>query len=124
MSKYMTNSNATILLADDSAFMRNVLKSILQNGGYANFIEASDGQEAIKQINEKKPDLVLLDMIMPNLGGIEVLKAVGKKVKIIVVSAVGQEKMIEEAKQLGATGYVVKPFDNAKVIEEVKAVLG
>lgn len=117
------NKLAKILLADDSAFMRNVLKNILKEAGLENFIEAVDGEEALKKIKEEKPDLVLLDIVMPNKGGIDVLKEVGKQVKILVISAVGQEKVVEEAKNLGALGYVVKPFDNKQVVEAVTGVL-
>jgi two-component system chemotaxis response regulator CheY len=113
-----------LLLVDDSAFMRNVLKHILQEEGFKNFVEASNGQEALDQFAKEKPDLVLLDIIMPEMDGIKVLKKIGQEGKIIVVSAVGQESMVEQAKKLGAKGYVIKPFENAKVIEEVNKVLG
>jgi len=118
------NKEARILLVDDSAFMRNVLKNILQTAGLENFVEASDGDEAIAKFNSDKPDLVLLDIIMPNKGGIEVLEEIGDQGKFIVISAVGQDTIIKEAKEKGASGYIVKPFDNAKVVAEVEKVLG
>lgn len=117
------NKNAKILLVDDSAFMRNVLKNILQEAGLENFNEAGDGEEALKKIAEEKFDLILLDIIMPNKGGLDVLKEVGKQNKVLVISAVGQEKVVEEAKSYGAIGYVVKPFDNKQVVEQVTSVL-
>lgn len=119
----MDKSQVKILLTDDSEFMRNVLKNILSNEGYVNFIEAGDGAEALSKITAEKPDLVLLDLIMPNLGGIDVVKKVGQQVKIIIVSAVGQDKILAEAKSYGAKDYIIKPFDNAKVIEIVNKVL-
>lgn len=119
----MATNDAKILLVDDSAFMRNVLKNILQAEGYSNFEEAGDGEEALEKIKSFSPDLVLLDMIMPKKGGQEVLKEVGKDLKVLVVSAVGQEKIVEEAQSLGALGYVVKPFDNNQVLEEVSKAL-
>jgi len=113
-----------ILLADDSAFMRKILKDILVGMGFSSFVEAGDGKEAIAQFEAEKPGLVLLDVIMPQMDGIEVLKAIGQKANVIIVSAVGQEQMIEEAKGHGAKGYIVKPFDKKQVEEEVKKVLG
>jgi len=111
-----------ILIADDSTFMRNVLKDILSAKGH-NLIMAENGKEALEKYNVEKPDLVLLDIIMPEVDGMEVLKKIGKTAKIVVISAVGQDKMVEEAKELGALDYITKPFDNAKVIEVVKKAL-
>lgn len=119
----MDKKNVKILLADDSAFMRNVLKNILQNEGYENFVEAHDGNDALEKISSEKPDLVLLDLIMPEKGGIEILKEVGKFKKVLVISAIGQETVIKEAKDFGALGFIVKPFDNKQVIEEVTKAL-
>jgi two-component system, chemotaxis family, chemotaxis protein CheY len=113
-----------ILIADDSSFMRGVLKNILTEGGFNTFVEAGDGEQAIQMIETEKPDLVLLDIIMPGKGGIDVLKAAGASTSVIVVSAVGQESVAEEAKSLGAKGYIVKPFDKEKVLLEVKNILG
>lgn len=119
----MDKKDQKILMADDSAFMRNVLKNILQNDGYANFVEAENGVEALAKIKSEKPVLVLLDLIMPEKGGVEVLKEVGKVQKILVISAVGQDAVIKEALSLGAAGYIVKPFDNKQVVEEIAKVL-
>lgn len=120
----MSKETAKILMADDSAFMRNVLKNILENNGYKNFIEASDGREALEKIKTEKPDLILLDVIMPNIGGIEVIKEIGKQYKVIIVSAVGQEKIVKEAEDYGAVGYIIKPFDNNQVLAEVNKIIG
>lgn len=120
----MENKNAKILIVDDSAFMRSVLKNILENIGYHNFSEAENGNKAIESIKADAPDLILMDIIMPDKGGIEVLKEIGLNHKFIMISAVGQEKVVEEAKALGAKGYVIKPFDNRQVEEEVKKILG
>lgn len=119
----MSKETAKILMADDSAFMRNVLKNILENNGYKNFVEASDGKEALEKIKAEKPDLILLDVIMPNVGGIEVIKEIGRQFKVIIVSAVGQEKIVKEAEEYGAVGYIVKPFDNNQVISQVNKIL-
>ncbi|PIR62732.1 MAG: two-component system response regulator [Candidatus Pacebacteria bacterium CG10_big_fil_rev_8_21_14_0_10_42_12] len=121
------NTQAKILLADDSAFMRKVLMDILTEAGFSDFLEAENGNQALELIEKESPDLVLLDMIMPELEGIGVLsklKELGNTTKVIVVSAVGQDAMIEEAKNLGAFGYVVKPFEGEKVLETIKSALG
>ena len=111
-----------ILIADDSSFMRNVLKDILSKEGHT-LIEAENGKEALAKFDAEKPNLVLLDIIMPEMDGIEVLKKIGATAKVVVISAVGQEKMVEEAKKLGALDYIVKPFENAQVLEAVKKAL-
>ncbi len=116
--------DSKILLVDDSAFMRNVLKNILQGAGYSNFVEAGDGNEAVEKFKSESPELVLLDIIMPVKGGVEVLEEIGKDAKVVVISAVGQDAVIEESKSKGAIGYIVKPFDNDQVIAEVKKVIG
>jgi two-component system chemotaxis response regulator CheY len=112
-----------ILIVDDSQFMRGVLRDILLPLG-CELIDAEDGKVALEKFEQEKPDLILLDIIMPTIDGIEVLKKIDKKVKVIVISAVGQEKMVQEAKVLGALDYIVKPFDNEKVLETVKKALG
>lgn len=113
-----------ILVADDSAFMRKVLIDILKGAGYTNIIEAENGKQALEKIASDAPGLVLLDIIMPEVDGIEVLKQVGNKVKIMIISAIGQDGVMEEAKSFGAKGFIVKPFENEKVVEEVKKVIG
>lgn len=118
-----------ILIADDSEFMRKLLKDVLVKVGYNNFIEAENGKEALEKYKKEKPDLVLLDIIMPDVDGIGVLEKLSKSDvdKVIIVSAVGQEKMQDKAKKLGVKYYIVKPFDGfegKKVLEEIKKVLG
>ena len=113
-----------ILIADDSQFMRTMLKDILHGAGYTDTIECADGKECMAKYASEKPDLVLLDIIMPEMDGMEVLKKIGHEAKVVVISAVGQEKMVEEAKKLGTLDYIVKPFDNNQVLEAVKKVLG
>jgi len=113
-----------ILMSDDSAFMRKVLKDILQGAGFTNFIEASNGKEAIEKYRAEKPDLILLDVVMPELDGVGVTKEIGKEATIIMVSAVGQDSVIKEATDNGAKGYIVKPFDKTKVLEMIEKVIG
>lgn len=117
------NKKAKILIADDSEFMRRVLREILENGGLTNLIECSNGKECLDVFKADNPDLVLLDIIMPEMDGMEVLKQIGGKVNVIIISAVGQEKVMEEAKRYGALGYIVKPFDKDQVLDMLGQVL-
>ncbi len=116
-------NNYKILIADDSAFMRQVLIDCLKVEGYNNFVECENGLQCIEKFESEKPDLVLLDLIMPEMDGIEVLKKIGSKAKIIVISAIGQNKMIDDAKKYGAKGFIIKPFDQAKINEEINKIL-
>jgi len=114
---------AKILVVDDSAFMRKIMKGILEKMGHNDITEASGGKEAIEKFKEVKPDLVLLDIIMPDVGGIDVLreiKGIDPNCKVIMVTAVGQEAMIDECTKLGAKGYIIKPFEELKVSEAIK----
>jgi len=114
----METKSKKILIIDDSAFMRKVLRDIFESAGYSSFIEASNGREGIEKFKSEHPDFVFLDMIMPEVNGMDVLREIGKEAKIIVVSAVGQQEMITEAKSLGALDYVVKPFDRDQVLDK------
>ena len=120
----MANKNVKILTADDSAFMRKVLIDILNEAGYSNIIEAENGKQALEKFNAENPELVLLDIVMPEIDGMETLKQIGRKTKVVMISAVGQESIMNDAKANGALGYIVKPFDKEKVIEEINRVVG
>ncbi|PCI29874.1 two-component system response regulator [Candidatus Kaiserbacteria bacterium] len=116
---------AKILISDDSEFMRKVVREILEKNGYTDIIEASNGEEAIEAYDQHKPDLVLLDIIMPEKDGTEVLSdIVPKGAKVLNITAVGQESMIKKATALGSLGYIIKPFDEEMVISEVKKIIG
>jgi two-component system, chemotaxis family, chemotaxis protein CheY len=115
---------AKILIADDSAFMRKILIDTLKNAGFSNFIEAENGNQALAKNTAEKPDLLLLDVIMPEKDGIEVVKEVGKTSNVIMVTAVGQDSIVKDANEAGAKGFIVKPFDKEKIISEVTRVLG
>lgn len=114
-----------ILIVDDSSFMRMMLKDILKEKH--NIVgEAENGKEAIDKFKQLKPDLVTIDMIMPTLNGIDAVKEITKMnpdAKIIMVSAMGQELLVEEAIQSGAKAFIVKPFQPEKVLETVEKVL-
>ena len=119
MDKYIK-----IMIVDDSSFMRQVLRDILTAAGFVRFVEFDSGHECLERFEAEKPDLVLLDIIMPEVNGLEVLKKIGAKAKVVVISAVGQEKVIEEAKRHGALDYIVKPFDEKEVLEKITKILG
>lgn len=111
-----------ILIVDDSAFMRTILKDLIPQTKWAGseIIEANNGEEAIVASQANKPDLILLDIVMPGKDGIQVLKAIGYTMPaVVIVSSIGQESVIEEARSLGAKDYIVKPFDAKMVIESL-----
>ncbi|MCX6693598.1 MAG: response regulator [Methanomicrobiales archaeon] len=116
-----------ILIVDDTLFMRTLLKNILFAGGHDIVGEAGDGDEAIAKYQELKPDLVTMDIVMPKMNGIEALKGIrahDPNAKVIMCTAVGQEQMVKLAIKTGAKGYIVKPFQAPKVLEEIKNVIG
>lgn len=112
---------------DDTLFMRTLLKNILFSGGHDIVGEAGDGDEAIAKYQELKPDLVTMDVVMPKVNGIEALKGIkafDPNAKVVMCTAVGQEQMVKLAIKTGAKGYIIKPFQAPKVLEEIKNVLG
>lgn len=115
-----------ILIVDDSAFMRKIIKDMLLKGNYTNTVEAGSYKEAVAKFKSEQPDLVLLDLILPDKGGMDVLKEIRKidKTKVIIISAIGQQQSLQEAKKLGVTEYIVKPFEEKKVLAAIKLVLG
>ncbi|MGN0401020.1 MAG: response regulator [Acetatifactor sp.] len=116
-----------ILVCDDAAFMRMMIKDILSKNGYNVAGEAENGLVAIEKYKEVSPDLVLMDITMPEMDGIQALKEI-KKVdagaKVIMCSAMGQQAMVIESIQAGAKDFIVKPFQADRVIEAVKKVVG
>ena len=121
----MTKNDPKILVADDSAFMRRILIDILkERGKFSAFFEAGNGEETLQSYHSEHPDIILLDLIMPGKDGFEVLKELGGKadVKILVISAIGQNQLIEEARKLGAKGFIIKPFDGKDVIAKIEAL--
>ena len=111
-----------ILIVDDSFYMRTMLKNMLTDAGYEVVGEAPNGQTALEMAKEMSPDLITLDVILPDNTGLDVLKGIKKDqpdMKVIIVSAVGQEVIVNEAKDNGALDYIVKPFSEEKVLEKV-----
>ena len=111
-----------VLIVDDAAFMRVVLKNILVKEGYEVIAEASNGVEAIEKFNEHKPDIVTMDITMPEMDGIVALKEILKidsKAKVCMVSAMGQESIILESVKNGARDFIVKPFSPEDVLTKM-----
>ena len=117
----------SILICDDAAFMRMMIKDILSKNGYNVAGEAENGLKAVEKYKEVSPDLVLMDITMPEMDGIQALREI-KKVdagaKVIMCSAMGQQAMVIESIQAGAKDFIVKPFQAERVIEAVKKVVG
>ena len=115
---------AKILLVDDAAFMRMMVKNTLNENGYTDLYEASDGAEAVTKYAELKPDLVIMDITMPNMDGLEALKAIRKadpNASVVMCSAMGQEAMVIEAIKSGAKDFIVKPFKPEQILRAVQA---
>ena len=116
-----------IMIVDDAAFMRMMIKDILTKNGYNIVGEAENGKKAIDVYTECKPDLVLMDITMPEMDGIQALKGIranDPNAAIIMCSAMGQQAMVIEAIQSGAKDFIVKPFQADRVIEAVQKVVG
>src|SRR6476660_2369316 len=115
-----------ILIVDDAAFMRMMIKDILMKNGYDVVGEAADGQQAIEKYRELEPDLVTMDITMPEMDGITTLKEIRKmnpNVKVIMCSAMGQQAMVIDAIQAGAKDFIVKPFQADRVLEAISKTL-
>ena len=117
--------SSTILVVDDAAFMRMMIRDILSKEGYI-IQEAVNGRDAVDKYAEIRPDLVTLDITMPEMNGLDALRAIkasDKDARVLMVSAMGQQKMIVEALEAGAMDFLVKPFQPTKVLETVKKCL-
>ncbi|AXI09093.1 response regulator [Oceanobacillus sp. 143] len=115
-----------ILVVDDAAFMRMMIKDILTKNGYEVVGEAQDGAQAVEKYKELSPDLVTMDITMPEMDGITALKnikAFNPEAKIIMCSAMGQQAMVIDAIQAGAKDFIVKPFQADRVIEAIQKAL-
>lgn len=114
-----------VLVVDDAKFMRHMIKSILVGMGWQVVGEAGDGNEAYEMYKELRPDVVTMDIVMPNVGGIEALKRIRDEdaaAKVVMISAIDQREPLMEALKLGAVDYVVKPFEKERVEEALHRV--
>ena len=114
-----------VLIVDDAIFMRMKLKYILEKNGYEVVAEAQNGLEAIEKYKAEKPDLVTMDITMPEMDGVAALKgikAVDPGAKVVMCSAMGQQSMVMDAIQAGAVDFIVKPFDSDRVIQSLNKV--
>ena len=117
---------AKILIVDDAAFMRMMIKDILTKNGYEVVAEAANGVEAVELYKSHQPDLVTMDITMPEMDGIEAvkqIKAVNPAAKVIMCSAMGQQSMVMDAIKAGANDFIVKPFQADRVLEAVKKIV-
>lgn len=119
--------STTVLIVDDAAFMRMMIKDILSKNGFDVVGEAGDGQQAVEIYKEKSPDLVTMDITMPEMDGITALKEIkthDPNAKVIMCSAMGQQAMVIDAIQAGAKDFIVKPFQADRVLEAISKTLG
>ena len=115
-----------ILIVDDAAFMRMMIKDILSKNGYEIVGEAADGAQAVQLYQDTHPDLVTMDITMPEMDGITALKEIKKvnpQAKVIMCSAMGQQAMVIDAIQAGAKDFIVKPFQADRVLEAISKAL-
>ncbi|MRX70604.1 response regulator [Bacillus lacus] len=115
-----------ILIVDDAAFMRMMIKDILSKNGFDVVGEAADGKQAVEKYKETQPDLVTMDITMPEMDGIAALKeikAINPGAKVIMCSAMGQQSMVIDAIQAGARDFIVKPFQADRVLEAINKTL-
>lgn len=115
-----------ILIADDAKFMRNIIIDILKKHGYTDILEAADGIEAIDLYKEHKPDLVLVDIIMPKKNGLSVLIDImqyDETANVIICSTDRKNTQVREALYNGSKGYIVKPFTEETIMESINTVL-
>ena len=118
---------AKVLICDDAAFMRMMVKDMLTKNGHTVIGEAANGREAVECYKSLKPDIVTMDITMPEMDGISALKEIKKadpNAKVVMCSAMGQQSMVIESIQSGAKDFIVKPFQEDKVIESISKVVG
>jgi len=117
---------AKIMVVDDAAFLRAMLKDILVKGGHEVIVEAKDGLEAVEKYRALRPDLVTMDITMPVMEGVEAVKEIRKldpRANIVMCSAMGQKDLIIQAIQSGAKDFIVKPFQSNRVLEAVNRAM-
>ncbi|HEY3309180.1 MAG TPA: response regulator [Desulfuromonadaceae bacterium] len=119
--------SATVMIVDDSLFMRNILCGILKGQGFQIIAEAASGIEAVKHLHELKPDIIVLDIILPDANGLDLLVSIletNPLTKVVICSAIGQEPVTQKAFDLGATAFICKPITPESVIEVFSGLEG
>ena len=119
--------SSTVLICDDAIFMRTMIGDILRQAGFEVVGEAENGQQAVEKYRELRPDFVTMDIVMPDMGGIDAVREIIREdpqAKILMCSAMGQQALVIEAIQAGARDFVVKPFQPSRVLEAVQRVIG
>ena len=117
---------ARIMVADDASFMRQMIREIVEGEGYEVVGEAADGDEAVETYKQVQPELVMMDIVMPRRSGIDSVKAILKldpKARVVMCSALGQETLVAEAMDAGASDFIVKPFKPESVLATLKKVI-
>jgi two-component system chemotaxis response regulator CheY len=116
----------SVLIVDDALFMRMMIKDILSKDGFVIVGEAENGEEAVEKYADLKPDLVTMDIVMPDMDGIEAVRNIIKMdpgARVLMCSAMGQQPLVVEALEAGARDFIIKPFQPAKVVEAVRKAL-
>ncbi|MBF0120584.1 MAG: response regulator [Desulfobacterales bacterium] len=114
---------STVLIVDDALFMRKKVRDALEPFGFKIIGEAQNGKDAVKKFEELNPDVITLDIVMPEMDGIEVLAKIrekNKSIPIIMITAIDQRESMLKAMKLGITDFIVKPFDNNRVVSAVQ----
>jgi two-component system chemotaxis response regulator CheY len=115
-----------VLICDDAIFMRSMIRNILTGAGFEVVGEAQNGVQAVERYRELRPDLVTMDIVMPEMGGIDATREIVREdpaAKVLICSAIGQQTLVIEAIQAGARDFVVKPFQPSHVLEAIQRVL-
>lgn len=116
-----------VLVVDDTAFARMTIRNILEKQGFVVVGEAANGREGVEKYKELRPDVVTMDITMPEMNGLDALKAImafDPKAKVVMITAMGQEAMVRSAVLAGAKSFIVKPFKEDHVVNAIKKVLG
>lgn len=117
---------AKIMIVDDAAFMRMMIKNTLTKNGFSDFVEAQDGAEAVEKYDAEHPDMVFMDITMPNMDGLQALKKIKEgnpDARIVMCTAMGQQSMVVEAIKYGAKDFIVKPFNAERIVEAANQIL-
>ena len=116
----------TVLLCDDALFMRAMLRGIVSSAGYEVIGEAGDGRAAVDLYTKLRPDVVVMDMVMPEMSGVDAVREIRKlnpMARIVMCSAMGQQQLVAEAENAGASGFITKPFTASRVLEALNELM-